>query len=237
MSSTVWRATSSIVSNVARARRVVLRAQAPESGVHEDHVDRVARGVVQVAGDPGAFLGRGEAALAFGFPFGPQRALLQLGHPLAPEPCAVAGKPGPAPHDDAERDRRAREVAVLESHRGDVRGQQCDGERERDPQLGARCVGAGGQEVQRDGRPERRAGGFGDDAQRDAGDTREDEHAQRGRAPRDERQRRQRRQQHGGRSEAVVFAGGQQHERQREHGDGERGVAEHFGVRRAWGGM
>ena len=84
----------------------------------------MARGVVQVAGDAGAFLRGGEAAFALGFALGAQRALLQLGHAFVPQPCAVADEPRAAPDDDAERHRCGEQVAALEPDRGDVRGQQ-----------------------------------------------------------------------------------------------------------------
>ena len=64
ISPTVSRATSSIVSSASRVGRVVVAQQPPGAGVDEDHVDRVAGRVVQVARDPRALLGDGQAALA-----------------------------------------------------------------------------------------------------------------------------------------------------------------------------
>ena len=57
----------------SRSRRILLLQEACGSGLHEDDVDRVAGGVVQVAGDPGALLGGCEAPLALGLPLCPQR--------------------------------------------------------------------------------------------------------------------------------------------------------------------
>ena len=98
ISPTVSRATSSIVPKAARAAggsRSVL--QAAEPGVDQDHVDRVAGGVVQVAGDADALLGGRQAAVALGVALGALRPLLELGHALAAQPGAIAGQPGAAP--------------------------------------------------------------------------------------------------------------------------------------------
>ena len=59
-----------------RAVRVLVVAQPGGAGADRDHADRVAGGVVQIAGDPGAFLGDGEQPLALGLPLGAQGALL-----------------------------------------------------------------------------------------------------------------------------------------------------------------
>jgi hypothetical protein len=63
----------------------------------------VAGGVVQFAGDAGAFLGGGEASFAFRLAFGPLRAILQFGDALLAQPRAVAG------HPDPEEDHRPRD--------------------------------------------------------------------------------------------------------------------------------
>jgi hypothetical protein len=55
------------------------------TGLHEDHVDGMARGVVQIAGDAGALLGGRQTPLAFGFALGAPRALYDLREPLSPQ--------------------------------------------------------------------------------------------------------------------------------------------------------
>jgi hypothetical protein len=74
------------------------------AGLDEDHVDRVAGGVVQVAGDAGPLLGRRQAPLAFGLVLGPQRALLQLSEPLSAQSRPVAGEPGGCPDESSEEE-------------------------------------------------------------------------------------------------------------------------------------
>ena len=129
---------SSRTSSRASGRRV--GAQAPEPGVDEDHVDRVAGGVVQVAGDARALLGGGEAPLALGLALGAQRALLELGHPLAD----AAGR-GPRPAMRRPRRRAPNAIGVpgnaplCSADRGRVRGQQPGGEREREPHRARDC--------------------------------------------------------------------------------------------------
>ena len=130
---------------LARALGIVLGLQAPHPGVDEDHVDCVPGGVVQVAGDPPALLRDGEEALPLRIALGAQRPLLELGHPLAPQPRTVPGEPGAAPQDHAEHGVRA-----LDTARCHVRGEQERHQRQREAHLGARAV-AGGHEVQRDG--------------------------------------------------------------------------------------
>ena len=98
------------LERVACGLGVRSRSSRAGAGLDQDHVDRVAGGVVQVAGDPGALLGGRQAALALGLALGAQRALLELGHPLAPQPRAVAGQPGAAPDQHAEEDLRRREA-------------------------------------------------------------------------------------------------------------------------------
>ena len=56
-----------------RSLGILLLQQPRRAGLDEDHVDRVAGRVVEVAGDARALLGGREAALALGLPLGPQR--------------------------------------------------------------------------------------------------------------------------------------------------------------------
>ena len=111
ISPSVSRATSSIVSSAACERSGSCVLQQPGgTGLDEDDVDRVAGGVVEVARDAGALLGRGQPALALGVPLGATGALLELGDPRAPLADAVADHPGAAPDDRAEEQRHRREA-------------------------------------------------------------------------------------------------------------------------------
>jgi hypothetical protein len=49
------------------------------ASAHGGHADRVAGGVVEIAGDPGAFLGSGEQALALGLALGAHGVVVALG--------------------------------------------------------------------------------------------------------------------------------------------------------------
>ena len=100
---------------LAGALEVLLLEQPRRPGLDEDHVDRVAGGVVQVAGDAGALLGRGEAALALGLPLGAKGSLLELGDPRAPQADAVADHPCPAPDEGAEEERDGRELVLRDT--------------------------------------------------------------------------------------------------------------------------
>ena len=84
--------------------RVALLEQPGGPGLHEDDVDRVPRGVVEVARDARPLLGRREPPLALGVALGSRGPGLELGDPLPPEPGAVAGHPGPAPEEDPEEE-------------------------------------------------------------------------------------------------------------------------------------
>lgn len=79
--------------------------QARATGLHEDHVDRVCRGVVQVPRDPIALLGDREPTLARGLALGPLGALTQLSLPLAALAHLITDDPGATPDDDRAQDR------------------------------------------------------------------------------------------------------------------------------------
>ena len=98
--------------------------QARGAGLNCDHVDRVTGGVVQVAGDPGALLGGGEAPVALGIALVAQSALLELGELRAPQPRAFAGKPRDAPQQDRLQQHRRREFVAREPERTDVDREQ-----------------------------------------------------------------------------------------------------------------
>ena len=84
---------------------VLLLQQAGGAGLDEDHVDRVAGRVVEVAGDAGALLGDREAAFALGVPLRSQRALLQLGDARAALAEPVADHPRAAPNERSGEER------------------------------------------------------------------------------------------------------------------------------------
>jgi hypothetical protein len=84
-----------------------------------------------------AFLGYCQAALALGLALGALRALLERGDLLAPQPGSVAGKPGAAPHEDAEQALRAGERMPCQPGCRHVRGEQRAGERQDERRAGA----------------------------------------------------------------------------------------------------
>ena len=96
---------------------------------------------MEVAGDSRAFLGGGEATLAFGFPLGAPGALLELGEPLAPLPDAVADDPGAAPDEGAEEQRLGREGVVCDTDRAGVDDEQRRHERADEPARRPRALG------------------------------------------------------------------------------------------------
>ena len=110
--------------------------QPPEPGVDEDDVDRVAGRVVQVAGDPRALLGGGQAAL---------RCLDALGASAPARSVRVAGQPGAAPDEPRRTRSRRREHDRPRRRRGDVGDQEHAGDRDRQPRRRARPVGLRGQ--------------------------------------------------------------------------------------------
>jgi putative membrane protein len=81
----------------------VLLQKSCSAGLDEDHVDGMAGGVVQIAGDARPLLGGRQAPLAFGIALGSLRALLDLLEPFSSQARPVAGEPGGDPDDGAER--------------------------------------------------------------------------------------------------------------------------------------
>ena len=101
----------------SRSRRILLLQQACSPGLDEDHVDRVAGGVVEVTGDAGAFLRGGQTSLALGLPLGPQRAFHQLGQARAALSDPVAQDPRAAPDEAAGEERHKRKLVVRPARR------------------------------------------------------------------------------------------------------------------------
>ena len=92
----------------SRSRRILLLQEACGPGLNEDHVDRMSRGVVEVAGDAGTLLGGCQAPLALGLPLGQPDALDQVGQSRAALTDTVAEYPGTAPDDRSEEERHHR---------------------------------------------------------------------------------------------------------------------------------
>ena len=107
----VSRATSSIVCAPRRASGSRSCSRRAGTGLHQDHVDRVPRRVVQVAGDARALLGGGQTALALGLLLRAARPLLQRLDALAPQAGPLAGEPGRGEDDRAEEELRQLSVA------------------------------------------------------------------------------------------------------------------------------
>ena len=100
----------------------------------------MAGGVVEVACDARAFLGRREAALTVGLPLGPQRALLQLGHALPALTDAVAEDPGAAPDESSEEERHDGKLVLADAGSGEVDGKHADDRGGGQPQPGSRLA-------------------------------------------------------------------------------------------------
>jgi hypothetical protein len=152
------------------------------AGLDEDHVDGVAGGIVEVAGDASALLSGGQAPLALGLPLDAQRALLELGEPLAPEPRAVPGEPGRRP-DGGPEEKFGRELAP-----GQMRPEQDDdaGQEHDRPSAGARLVTPLGDRVERDREADRRAEAVSEPVDRRSRRRDEGEHGKRREPARDE---------------------------------------------------
>ena len=107
----------------------------------------------------GALLRHSETPLALGVPLGAQRALLELGDPLAPLADTVADHPPPTPDESAEEERYGRELVL-----GHTDGAGVDDEHRRNhdadqPPRGLRPLGAQGEEEESDRGAERGPGG------------------------------------------------------------------------------
>ena len=138
-----------------RAGIAVLQ-QARATGLHEDHVDRVRGGVVQVPRDPIALLGHREPTLARGLALGPLGALTQVSQPLPALAQLVPDDPRPTPHDDRAEDRRPWETPTWwpRPHRRGSRPAP-----PRSPRSGASARASAGRRPGRTGRPSVRTGG------------------------------------------------------------------------------
>ena len=139
----------------AGALGLAIVAKPRRSGAYRDHVERVAGGVVQVAGDAGALLGDRELPLARGLLFGEDGALAEFGHLLAAQPGAFAREPrgdvGEAGVD---------QVAARQADGRHARTEICDEQDHHDAGVARRprrrVVAAAGEQVQRRRRSQRR---------------------------------------------------------------------------------
>jgi hypothetical protein len=80
-----------------RLRALGIPSHAGGTGAQRDHADRVAGGVMEVAGDPGALLGGREATLAFARALRIESALPELRDVRAAQARALAGEPRDGP--------------------------------------------------------------------------------------------------------------------------------------------
>ena len=170
-----------------RAR--VLRSEQPRrAGLDQDHVDRVAGGVVEVARNARALLRCSETSLALGLPLRAERALLEFGDPLTPLANAVPDDPCATPDEGSEEQRHRRKLAV-----GGADGAGVNDEHRRDDGAGeppgTPCLlGAQSEEEDGDRGAERRAGRIVERVQHGARRGGHHEDRERRPAPRDERQ-------------------------------------------------
>ena len=185
------RATSSIVSKASRAAAGSLSVpQASQAGLDEDHVDRVAGRVVQVAGDAGALLGGRQAGARA------RRRARRGGRAPRARPFAhgaaacVAGQPCPAPYEHAEDDLGQREAAFMEvrSRSSWAISSNYD-ERGHEPRAITRLVASDHHPVDRERGAERGPAGSATAARNDARERGENKHRDRRGAARDQRQR------------------------------------------------
>jgi hypothetical protein len=208
-----------------RAFRVLLREQPRRAGLDEDHVDRVPRRVMEVACDAGALLSGGQAALALGFPLGPEGSLLELGNPRAPLADAVADHPRPTPDEGSVEERDGGELVLGDTDRTGMDHVKAGHDESCQPPRCARPLGAQGEEVEGDGRAERGAGRIAEAVQHRACCGGQREHRQRCTTPGDEGQSgecdKQRAEQvEVARARSGVATGGEQREGGSEHGNG-----------------
>ena len=101
----------------SRSRRILLLQQTCGPGLDEDHVDRVAGGVVEVAGDAGALLRGCQPPLPLGLALGPQRPVHQLGQARAALTDPVADHPRATPDERAGEERHHRKLVLRRSRK------------------------------------------------------------------------------------------------------------------------
>lgn len=183
-------------------------------------------GVVQVAGDPGAFFRGGQPAFTFGLALGPLGALLEVSEVLATLPQLVTDDPDAAPEDDRPQDRGRGEATV-----GDRRGAEVDRPESEHNRCGvahpiARAP-VGGDAEQGDGRSHGRAERVAERVDRCTGDRAQREHGQRRASALEQREAGDRREQDAQWVEATAGAvtGGEQAQGQRECDRGEGAIA------------
>ncbi len=216
----------------SRSRWILLLQQACSPGLDEDHVDRVAGGVVEVTGDAGAFLRGCQASLALGLALGPQCPVHELGQARAALTDPVADDPRAAPDKRAGEERYDWKLVLGQSGSGDVEGEEPrdDGDGQLRTSACGRWVEA--EKEESDGWPERRPRRIVEPGQGDACRRGDREHGE-GRSPAgEERERAERGQGDAERVEAacvqlrVTATGGEHQEREDEHACGDDGVRE-----------
>ena len=187
---------------------VALLQQTRGAGLDEDDVDRVRGRVVQVAGDPRPLLGRGEPALALRVALG-ARVRSTVGEPPPPLAHLVADDPRAAPDDDPEQDRRWSGSAWSRERASRRRGSRtCRARRPRSARMRASRALVGGDEEERDRRPERRPERVAEPVQRRARGGRQGEDAERRAAAGEQREAGERRERDAERVELPVRAVG-----------------------------
>jgi hypothetical protein len=197
----------------------------------------VGGGVVQVAGDAGAFLGDRERPLPLGVALRPGGPVAQVGDLLAAQPGALAGEPRPGPGDPGVQCRHGGKRAPRGGERGRVRDEGAHHGGGRGPRPG---LAAGGQQVERGCRAEGQPDRVVQRRQRPAGRRGQREHGHRGPPPPQQRRRRARGQPDPHRVEAARSAAGcaavrEQHHRAGEHDSRYRRVQERAGTRAGQG--
>jgi hypothetical protein len=164
-----------------------MMAQPGRAGPHGDHADRMAGGVVQVAGDPGALLGHGEQALAFGVPLSADGTCSEFSHLRPPQAGAFTGKPGHGPGETGMKQRDSRKGPRRGGGRAQVGHEQPDHGR-RDPRRprGLRPT-AGREQVEGGGGTGDQVGRIAEASQQYAGRRSHHEYAEREASPGNER--------------------------------------------------
>ena len=207
---------------------ILLLQQACGAGLDEDHVDRVAGRVVEVAGDAGALLGGCEAALALGLPLGARDAFHKLCETRAPLPETVAEDPGAAPDNGSEEERHDGKFVLADAGGANVDDEQADDGGGGQPRPGSRLSRIERKEEEGDGRAERWAKRVSEGVQAGAGRGGERKDGQGRAAPDHERKGRERRQDDAEQIEVSCVvsgaAGGEERERESEHAHGDPDV-------------